>query len=268
VRCASGARHEARRAVLADVSAPALYGELLDPWMLPARAGRLLRRFQWDSGTVKVDWALRAPIPWSAQDARHAGTVHVTGGLDELTRVSADLASGRVPDPPFLILGQYAPVDPTRMPPGTDAVWAYTHVPNPLAHPGHAPWDAERLEALAVRMEAEIERRAPGFGGLVAGRSIAGPAELQAADANLGGGALNAGTAQLHQQLVFRPAPGLMGPRTPVDGLWLAGASAHPGGGVHGACGANAARAALREATAAGRARALARSGSRRLRRG
>jgi phytoene dehydrogenase-like protein len=95
-------------------------------------------------------------------------------------------------------------------------------------------------------MEREVEAVAPGFRDRILDRSIAGPRQLEAANANLVGGALNGGTAQLHQQLVFRPVPGLGRPETPVAGLFLASASAHPGGGVHGACGANAARAALR----------------------
>ena len=106
-------------------------------------------------------------------------------------------------------------------------------------------WDGAELERMADRMEARIERVAPGFRGRVLARHVAGPRELEGADANLVGGALNGGTAQLHQQLVLRPIPGLGRAETPVRGLYLASASAHPGGGVHGACGANAARAAL-----------------------
>ena len=109
-------------------------------------------------------------------------------------------------------------------------------------------WEHAELEAMAARMEARMEELAPGFGGRVLGRHVAGPRELEAADANLVGGALNGGTAQLHQQLVFRPLPGLGRAETPVRGLYLASASAHPGGGVHGAPGANAARAALAHA--------------------
>ena len=106
-------------------------------------------------------------------------------------------------------------------------------------------WDRGELERMADRIEAGIERVAPGFRGRVLARHLAGPRELEAADANLVGGALGGGTTQLHQQLVLRPIPGLGRSETPVRGLFLASASAHPGGGVHGACGANAARAAL-----------------------
>jgi phytoene dehydrogenase-like protein len=109
-------------------------------------------------------------------------------------------------------------------------------------------WDAAELERMADRVEARLETVAPGLRDRILARHIAGPRELEAADANLAGGALNGGTAQLHQQLVLRPIPGLGRSETPVRGLYLASASAHPGGGVHGACGANAARAALAHA--------------------
>jgi phytoene dehydrogenase-like protein len=94
-------------------------------------------------------------------------------------------------------------------------------------------------------MQSEIEKLAPGFGDLVRARNVMGPADLEAHNANLVGGAIGSGTSQLYQQLVFRPTPGLGRPETPVRGLYLASASAHPGGGVHGACGANAARVAV-----------------------
>jgi phytoene dehydrogenase-like protein len=129
-------------------------------------------------------------------------------------------------------------------------VWAYTHVPR---HPaaggagGHGTVARGAMDAhdIADRMQARIEALAPGFGALVRGRHVLGPAEMEARNANLSGGAVNGGTAQLHQQLVFRPVPGAGGASTPVRGLFLGSASAHPGGGVHGACGANAARAAV-----------------------
>ena len=107
------------------------------------------------------------------------------------------------------------------------------------------PFDHAALERFADRIQAEIEARAPGFTALIRGRHVLGPADMQAHDANLHGGAINGGTAALFQQLVFRPRPGLGRAETPIRGLYLASASAHPGGGVHGACGANAARAAV-----------------------
>jgi len=232
-----GAVVPARRAVLADVVAPQLFLELVGAAHLPPGFVDDLRRFQFDHATVKVDWALRAPIPWTAGQAAGAGTVHLADGMDHLTMYAAELATGRIPTEPFLILGQMTTTDPTRSPAGTETAWAYTHVPQRS--------DDAATEHVANGMEARIERYAPGFRDLVLGRHVFGPRTMGEANESLVGGATNAGTAHIHQQLVFRPAPGLGGPRTPIRGLYLAGASAHPGGGVHGAPGASAARAAL-----------------------
>ncbi|MEU4804565.1 NAD(P)/FAD-dependent oxidoreductase [Actinosynnema sp. NPDC023587] len=239
VRDAHGELVRARRAVLADVPAPALYRDLVGPDHLPARLLADLDRFRWDDATIKVDWALSGPIPWLSEDARRAGTVHLGADLDGLADFANDLACRRVPRTPFLLLGQMTTADPTRSPAGTEAVWAYTHVPRDEA------WSADRLRRRADLLEEVVERHAPGFRDLVIARSVSGPAELESRDRNVVGGAINAGTSAIDQQLVFRPTPGLSRADTPVDRLFLAGASAHPGGGVHGACGANAARAAL-----------------------
>jgi phytoene dehydrogenase-like protein len=170
--------------------------------------------------------------------------------MDQLTQWSADLAKGLVPAEPFLIFGQQSLADPTRCPPGRATAWAYTRVPRRIRGDAggddlSGAWTPAELDAFADRMEARVEARAPGFRSLVHGRHVAGPARMEAADASLRGGAINGGTAQLHQQLVFRPTPGTARPETPVSSLFLASSSAHPGGGVHGAPGANAARAAL-----------------------
>jgi phytoene dehydrogenase-like protein len=140
--------------------------------------------------------------------------------------------------------------DPTRSPAGTESFWAYAHVPQRVTTDAgdggiRGTWDRDDCERFADRMQARVERLAPGFGDRVVARRVLGPRELEARDANLAGGSLNGGTAQLHQQLVFRPVPGPGRAETPVRGLYLGSASAHPGGGVHGACGDNAARAAL-----------------------
>ncbi|MGZ4638985.1 MAG: phytoene desaturase family protein [Actinomycetes bacterium] len=231
----------ARNAVLADVPAPALYRQLVGEEHLSARLRHDLDRFQWDNATVKVNWALDRPIPWKAEGASRAGTVHLGGGLDDLTRCSADLATRTVPGRPFVLLGQMTTTDPTRSPAGTESAWAYAHLPRGRV-------SAETVRAFATSIEEEVERQAPGFRDVVRARVVQSPLDLEHDDASLDGGALNGGTAAIHQQLVFRPTPGLGRPDTPFPGLFLAGASAHPGGGVHGACGANAARAALRRA--------------------
>ncbi|HEX2049412.1 MAG TPA: NAD(P)/FAD-dependent oxidoreductase [Actinomycetota bacterium] len=249
VRTASGDEVGARRAVLADVSAPALFLDMVGEDELPAAFARDLRRFHHDNGTVKVDWALDGPIPWTSEPARRAATVHVADSLDHLTEVSTDLARRVVPARPYLVLGQMNVADPTRSPPGTHTAWAYTHVPQSVKDDGRGEikgtWDDGETNAMADRMEAEIERLAPGFRALVRARHVLTPPRLEELDGNLVGGSVNGGTAQLHQQLVFRPTPGAARAETPIRGLYLASASAHPGGGVHGAPGSNAARAAL-----------------------
>lgn len=248
VRTADGTEIDADRAVLADVSAPALYLELLGSELLPPQLRADLARFEWDHATVKIDWALSGPIPWLAEPARSAGTVHIADGIDEMTRYAADLATSRVPQTPFVLVGQLTTADPSRSPAGTESAWAYTHVPHRPRETDSGPngtWDDDAVDAVVRRVQARLEAFAPGFAQLIIGRHVMGPVQLQSGDSNLRGGAINAGTAALHQQLVFRPVPGLARPETVIPGLYLASASAHPGGGVHGAPGANAAQAAL-----------------------
>jgi phytoene dehydrogenase-like protein len=250
VRTSSGERVPAGRAVLADVSAPRLYGGLVADRHLPARTRRGIERFTWDPATVKVDWALSGPVPWDPGPEVAPGCVHVCDSVDELTLTSAQVSAGHVPARPFLLAGQMTTTDPSRSPAGTEALWAYAHVPQQVrgdAGPDGltGDWDGGDAERFADRMQARLERYAPGFGSRVLARRVLSPTELERRDANLVGGAVNGGTAQLQQSLVFRPVPGLGRAGTPVRGLFLASASAHPGGGVHGAPGANAARAAL-----------------------
>ena len=261
VRTAGGERFAARRAVLADVLASRLYGGLVDVEDLPGQTVKAMKRFQLDPGTVKVDWALDAPVPWSTPPPYAPGTVHVGDSVTELAEASGQIAAGAVPAKPFLLVGQMTTSDPTRSPIGTEALWAYTHVPQRVGYDAgddglRGTWDHDERERFANRMQARIEALAPGFGDRIRARRVLGPHELQARDANLEGGAINGGTSALHQQLVFRPIPGNGRAETPVHGLYLASASAHPGGGVHGAPGMNAARAAVAHARADPRVRA------------
>jgi phytoene dehydrogenase-like protein len=239
VHTAAGTTVRVRRAIVADVAAPTLYRDLLPPDAVPLRVRHDLDRFTWDTPVVKLDWALDGPIPWRAPGVGRAGTVHVGRGEDELVRWSAEIESGVLPESPFLLVGQMTTADPSRSPAGTESAWAYTHLPRGVDDPGSA-------DELARRAEAVLERFAPGFAGLVRHRVVRRPSDLQDADPNLVHGTINGGTAQLFQQLVFRPVPGLGRPETPIGGLYLGSSSAHPGGGVHGACGWFAARAALR----------------------
>ena len=254
VRTEHGEEVRVGRAVLADVSAPALYGDLVDPDELPVELRRRMTRFEWDPATVKVDWALDGPVPWESAPTATPGTVHVAETVEEVVLAGAQVSAGAVPAEPFLLVGQMAAADPTRAPQGHESLWAYTHVPQRTSGdagegsptgPVRGAWDRDDCERFADRMQARLERYAPSFADRVVARRVLGPRELEQRDENLVGGALNGGTASLHQQLVLRPVPGTGRAETPVKGLYLASASAHPGGGVHGACGANAARAAL-----------------------
>ena len=245
VRTAGGRRVKARRAILADVSAPALYGKLLASSSVTERARADLQGFEWDTPVVKVNYALDSPVPWRSESLSRTGTVHVGADSNAMVRWSADLSTGVVPESPFLLFGQMTTTDPTRSPAGTESAWAYTHLPRGVT-------DDESADLLAERVDAQLEAYAPGFRDTILGRTVQRPADLEAADANLVGGAVNGGTAQIHQQLFLRPAPGLGGSRTPVGKLYLASAGAHPGGGVHGMCGWNAADAALQDQRATG----------------
>ncbi|MEU6807796.1 NAD(P)/FAD-dependent oxidoreductase [Streptomyces sp. NPDC046831] len=260
VRTADGETVAARRAVLADVSVPALYGGLVEPEHLPPQVLADLKRFQWDFATFKVDWALDSPVPWQSEEASRAGTVHLADGTAELTRFAAQIATRQIPDRPFSLFGQMTTSDSSRSPRGTESAWAYTHVPHEVE--GDAgdegltgTWNTKEQEIMADRVERQVERFAPGFRATIRARRILAPPTLESLDRNLWGGAINGGTTALHQQLVFRPLPGSGRPETPVPGLFLASAGAHPGGGVHGAPGANAARAALRRRLPPGRSR-------------
>jgi phytoene dehydrogenase-like protein len=239
VRTVGGAQWRARRAVLADVPAPALYLDLVGAAQLPPRLVEDLAHFRWDGSTLKVDWALSAPVPWTNRSVATAGTVHLGADLDGLTSYAAALARKEIPADPFLLVGQMSVADPSHSPPGTESLWSYTHLPF------RRQWRAEDIATHADRMEEVLEEAAPGFRSLILGRHVAGPAELEKGDPSLVGGALGGGTAAAYQQLFLRPIPGLGRADTPVDRLFLASASAHPGAGVHGAPGANAARAAL-----------------------
>jgi phytoene dehydrogenase-like protein len=236
--------------VLADVIASKLYGGLVAADDLPARTIRSMRSFQLDPGTVKVDWALDGAIPWASPPPHAPGTFHVADSVEDMTEALGQVNARSIPAHPFMLAGQMTTTDPSRSPAGTESMWAYTHVPQHATRDAgdggiRGVWDESDCERFADRMQERIERLAPGFGSRVLARRVLGPRELEARNANLVGGAINGGTSQLHQELIFRPVPGLGRAETPVRGLYLASASAHPGGGVHGAAGMNAARAAL-----------------------
>ena len=236
--------------MIADVVAPHLYGELVPDEDLPSRVVTSMKKFRMDASTVKVDWALDGPVPWESPPPHAAGTVHIADSVSQMSEAWSQVAADAVPAAPFLLTGQMTTSDASRSPAGTESLWAYTHVPQRTDRDAgdgtiRGVWDRDDCERFADRMQARIERYAPGFGSRVLARRVLGPREMERLDANLLGGGINGGTAQLDQQLVFRPIPGLGRSETPIKGLYLGSASAHPGGGVHGAPGMNAARAAI-----------------------
>ena len=207
---------------------------------LSRRAGRPWARFQPGPGTCKVDWALDGPVPWTAEACRRTVTVHVGGTFDEVARSEAAVRAGRHAERPFVLVAQPSVVDPTRAPEGKHTLWAYCHVPNGSS------------VDMTERMEAQIERFAPGFRDLVLARAVRRADQAEAHNPNLLGGDVNGGAATL-RQTVFRPVARWNPYRTPVDGVYLCSASTPPGGGVHGMCGVAAAEVVLRERFGFGR---------------
>jgi phytoene dehydrogenase-like protein len=200
------------------------------------RDGRYRRRLEawrYGPGVFKVDWALDGPIPWVAPECRRAGTVHVGGTLAEVADAERAAWEGRHAERPFVLLAQPSLIDASRAPAGKHTAWAYCHVPNGSA------------EDMTDRIEAQVERFAPGFRALVLARSTRGPAELERENPNLVGGDITGGAMQLGQ-LLARPVLRRDPFATPVPGVYLCSSSTPPGPGVHGMCGYWAARSALR----------------------
>jgi phytoene dehydrogenase-like protein len=212
--------------VIADV----MPRELLRLGRFAPRYERALRRYRHEAAAFKLDWALNAPIPWTANACRRASTVHLGGSFEEIAESERDKRSLR----PFVLLAQHTLFDPTRAPEGKHTAWAYCHVPNGSRD--------DRTEAI----EEQIERFAPGFRELVLERSVRTPAELESDNRNYVGGDIGGGGMDL-RQLFFRPALRLVPWRTPRRGVYLCSAATPPGGGVHGLSGYAAARFALRD---------------------
>jgi phytoene dehydrogenase-like protein len=222
----------AARAVLLDVT-PRQFVAMAGA-RLPGAYRRTLQRFRYGPGVCKVDWALSEPIPWMAEEARRAGTVHLGGSLGEIALSEREVWQGRHPQHPYVLLAQQTLFDGTRAPEGKHTAWAYCHVPQ-----------GSEMD-MTARIEAQIERFAPGFGECVLARHTHTAMEIEAYNPNYVGGDINGGVQDL-RQLYTRPAPRLNPYSTPLDGVYLCSSSTPPGGGVHGMCGYHAARAALRE---------------------
>ena len=242
VETTSGQQIRFTKALLADVAAPTLYLQLLADDVVPARIARSMRRFRHGFGTFKIDWALDGAVPWSHPDAAGAAVVHAGDSLDDLQRFCEQVRAGVLPDHPYLVVGQQSLADPTRAPAGKHTLWCYSRVPSEV----EGGWRSAR-ERFADRIEARIEELAPGFRQRIAARSIHAPPDLAATNANLIGGDLAGGSAQIQHQLFFRPVFPWFDHRTPVRRLYLCSSYTHPGAGVHGMCGRNAARVALRQ---------------------
>ena len=218
------------RHVLLDVTPRQLVALAGD--RLPAGDRAALGRFRYGPGVCKVDWALSGPVPWQAAACREAGTVHLGGPLAEVAHSEAEVTAGRLAGRPYCIVAQPGVADPTRAPAGQHTLWAYCHVPSGSAV------DASRL------IEAQIERFAPGFGDLILARSVRTAADMERYNPNYVGGDINGGAGTL-LRTVLGPTPRWNPYRTAIPGVYLCSSSTPPGGGVHGMCGAGAARAVL-----------------------
>lgn len=202
---------------------------------LPARYRRRLERFRYGPGVFKIDYALDAPAPWRDPRLAGAGTVHVGGTFAEIAAAEGAVGAGRHAERPYVLCVQPTAADPSRAPEGKHVFWAYCHVPN-----------GSELDQTAV-IEAQLERFAPGFTERILARHVMPPKSLEAFDANLVGGDLGGGSADL-RQFVARPVLSLHPWATPIAGLYLCSSSTPPGGGVHGMGGWHAARLALARA--------------------
>jgi phytoene dehydrogenase-like protein len=218
------------RLVLCDVTPRQLLALAGD--VLPARYRRRLARWRYGPGVFKADFALDGPIPWRAPEVTEAGTVHLGGTLGEIAASEREVWQGRHPERPFVLLAQPTLFDDTRAPAGKHVAWAYCHVPH------GSTFD------MRERIEAQIERYAPGFRDRLLAWSVRTTAELEHENPNLIGGDISGGANTLGQ-IVGRPSLRPSPYSTPVPWLYLCSSSTPPGGGVHGMCGHNAAKAAL-----------------------
>ena len=234
---ATGARIEslaalpASRAVLCDVT-PRQFLRMAGDRVRAFYRWRL-SRYRYGPGVFKMDWALREPVPWRATACNHAGTIHLGGTLAEIKFSERESWSGRTAEKPYVLVAQPSRFDPSRAPGGKDTLWAYCHVPNGSA------------VDMQGRIEAQIERYAPGFRDCVIARSAMFPADMERHNANLIGGDIAGGAADLAQFLA-RPVLSFDPYATAVDDVYLCSSSTPPGVGVHGMCGYYAARRALR----------------------
>jgi phytoene dehydrogenase-like protein len=220
------------RAVVLDVSPKTLLELAGD--RLPGRYAAGLRRFRYGPGVCKVDFALSGPVPWTNEDCRRAGTLHLGGPFEQVAAAEAEVAAGRHPDAPYVLVVQAGVADPSRAPAGAQALWAYSHVPSGS--------DVDT----SSRIEAQIERFAPGFRDLILARAVRTAASEEAGNPNYVGGDIGVG-AQTLRQTVLRPVARWNPYRTLARGVYLCSSATPPIPGVHGRCGELAALTALRD---------------------
>lgn len=237
-----GEEIKVRGAVVADTGATSLLLDLIGKRHLPGAIARRLSRFEQGWGTFKVDWALSTAVPWGVEAARESAVVHAGDSVDDLVKFTREVRQGRLPEHPYLVIGQQSLADPSRAPPGHHTLYAYTHVPPSI----DGGWETHR-ESFTDRLEARIEELAPGFRSRILGRRSVTPDDLQTMDANLVGGDIGGGSNAWNHQLLFRPIFPYFRYRMPVRGLYLCSSYAHPGAGVHGMCGYNAAAIVARD---------------------
>jgi phytoene dehydrogenase-like protein len=242
VRLANGEEIRAEHAVLADTAAPSLLLDLVERQWIPSGVVQKMQRFPYGWGTFKVDWALSSPVPWQVEAARSSAVVHAGDDLDDLSRFTREVRAGSLPENPYLVMGQQSLLDSSRAPAGKHTLYCYSRVPSAPA----AGWDAER-ERFADRIEQRIEGLAPGFRSRILARHITAPPDLESMNPNLVGGDLGGGSNAWNRQLVWRPVFPYFRYRMPVKRLYLCSSYAHPGAGVHGMCGYNAACIAARD---------------------
>jgi len=241
--------YEARRAVLATVQPQALFLDLVGEGLLPGDFVKLVRRFRWGTGVFTVHCALDRPPTFRAEALNGTLAFHLGRSVNEIAAGVTAARNGALPAHPLLIAGVHTLVDPSRAPDGRHTLWAMTHVPTSIRADeagviGARDWQAARAPFLD-RVLDEVEAYAPGFRASVLAAVGRAPTDLESENANLVGGDIGTGSYTLDQQLVFRPVPGWFRYKTPIEGLYVAGAATHPGGGVHGASGASAARILL-----------------------
>jgi phytoene dehydrogenase-like protein len=200
---------------------------------LPDRYASKLSRYRYGPGVFKIDFALNGPIPWRAAECSQASTVHLGGTFEEIAQAEADVWKGIHPERPYVLMGQPTPFDPTRAPEGKHVAWAYCHVPN------GSTFD------MSGRIERQIERFAPGFRDLILARHSMTASQMAIHNPNYVGGDIASGSNDL-RQLIARPVMRLDPYSTPAKGVYICSSSTPPGAGVHGMCGHNAARSALR----------------------